>query len=263
MLARNKQIAVIGGLLLASAVLDAQWTHVTIPGIPRTPDGKPNLGASAPRTSGKPDLSGIWQIVRPTHAPSGTGLTGLEYYLPEGFKLPYRPAAEALYNKRHYDQLGAGRPSDHCLPHSVPDAMLPASPFKIVMTPTLTAILFEEFTQYRQIFTDGRTFPTDPNPTWFGYSIAHWEGDTFVVDSRGFNDRTWLDDSGHPHSDALHTIERFRRPTFGQLDLDVTIDDPKSYTKPWNVALHFGLLADTELIENVCENEKDSRHFSR
>ena len=116
---------------------------------------------------------------------------------------------------------------------------------------------------YRQIFTDGRAHPVDPNPTWFGYSIGRWEGNAFVVDTRGFNDKSWLDDSGHPHSDALHTIERFRRPDFGHLEIEVTIDDPKSYLAPWSVPLHFQLLPDTELIEDICENEKDTQHFVR
>jgi hypothetical protein len=253
----------LAGVAMPSG-LRAQWTHIDLPATPRTADGKPDLSARAPMTAdGRPDLGGIWQIVRPSRAPSGTGLTGLEYHVPEGFVFPFQPEAEKLFKHRRYDLVGAGRPSDHCLPHSVPDAMLPASPFKIVMTPGLTMILFEEFTQYRQIFTDGRGFPPDANPTWFGYSIGRWDRDTFVVESRGFNDRTWLDDSGHPHSDALHTIERFHRRNFGALDLDVTIDDPVSYTRPWTVSLHFGLLPDTELIENICENEKDTSHFVR
>jgi hypothetical protein len=144
------------------------------------------------------------------------------------------------------------------LTSGIPDAMLPGVPFKFVETPGLTLILYEEFNQYRQIFTDGRAVPRNPQPTWFGYSIGKWEGDTSVVETTGFNDQTWLDDSGHPHTDAMRTTERFRRRDFGHMDLTVTIDDPKAYTKPWSVSIRLDLLPDTELMEFICENEKDS-----
>ncbi len=261
---RSEGLAMFGAMLVLSTVVSAaQWISLPLPGTPRTADGKPNLAAPAPKlASGTPDLSGIWSIVRPAGAPSGTGLTGLEYFVPAGFTFPFRPDAKGLFERRRYELLGTGRPSDHCLPHSIPDAMLPAAaPFKIVVTPAVTLILYEEFVHFRQIFTDGRAQPVDPNPAWFGYSVGRWEGDAFVADTRGFNDKSWLDDSGHPHSDALHTIERFRRRDFGHLDIDVTIDDPKSYTAAWSVPLHFRLMPDTELIEDVCENEKDTAHF--
>ena len=135
--------------------------------------------------------------------------------------------------------------------------------FKFVQTPGLTFILFEEFNHFRQIFTDGRPFPdNDSQPTWLGYSIGKWDGDTFAVDSTGFNDQTWLDDSGHPHTDALRTTERFHRRDFGHMDLIVTIDDPKAYTKPWSVSIPLQLLPDTELIEDICENERDASHIN-
>jgi hypothetical protein len=139
--------------------------------------------------------------------------------------------------------------------------MVRSGPWKIVQTPRVTLILFEEMNHYRQVFTDGRGFPKDPNPAWFGYSIGKWEGSTFVVDTTGFNDQTWLDDPGHPHTDAMHAIERFRRVDFGHLEIDITIDDQKAYTKPWTVTARFDLLPDTELIENVCDNEKDVQHM--
>jgi len=139
---------------------------------------------------------------------------------------------------------------------------VPGYPFKIIQTPGETILLEEEFNQYRQIFTDGRAAPVDPNPAWFGYSIGRWEGDTFVVETTGFGDQSWLDNGGHPHTDALHLTERFRRRNFGSLELDVTVDDPKAYTKPWKSAtVHFELLPDTELIEHLCENEKDAPHL--
>jgi len=120
--------------------------------------------------------------------------------------------------------------------------------------------LYEEFTRFRQILTDGRGFPNVMNPAWLGYSIGKWEGDAFVVETRGFNDKSWLDDSGRPHTEALHTIERFHRRDFGHMDVEITIDDPQAYTQAWSFPLYFGLLADTELIEDVCDNEKDAAH---
>jgi hypothetical protein len=121
-------------------------------------------------------------------------------------------------------------------------------------------VLYEEFNHFRQIFTDGRSFPKDPNPAWFGYSLGKWDSDAFVVDSIGFNEVSWLDDAGHPHTDQLHTTERFRRRDFGHLDVQVTIDDPKAYTKPWTVSIPLVLMADLEMIEDVCDNEKDAQH---
>jgi hypothetical protein len=173
------------------------------------------------------------------------------------------PWAAALYKQR-MDTLGRDKPQLHCLPHGVPDAMLvSAIPFKIVQTPGELMVLFEEFNQYRQIFTDGRSLPKDPNPAWFGYSIGKWEGNTFVVESAGFKEGTWLDNGGHPHTDALHITERFRRPNFGTLEMDVAIDDSKAYPKAWKSAtVHFKLLPDTELIEHLCENEKDAAHLT-
>jgi hypothetical protein len=141
--------------------------------------------------------------------------------------------------------------------------MLPGVLFKFVETPGLTVLLYEEFNHYRQIFTDGRSFPEkDLQPAWFGYSVGRWDGDTFVVESRGFNDQTWLDDSGHPHTEAMKTTERFHRTDFGHMDLKVTIDDPKAYTKPWSVSIPLQLVPDTELIEDVCDNERDSTHIT-
>jgi hypothetical protein len=154
--------------------------------------------------------------------------------------------------------LGSGRPSERCLPHGIPDAMLPGTPFKIIETPGVTLILYEQLSRFRQVFTDGRTFPVDPQPAWLGYSIGRWEGDRFVIETTGFNDKTWLDDSGHPHSDALKTTETFRRIDFGHMEMRVTIGDPKIYTEPFTATITFELLPDTELIEDACDNEKDA-----
>ena len=247
-------IAAIAILFVMAALAPAQWVNLPLPGTPRLPNGKPDLAATVPRTpAGKPDLSGIW-----------TTETGkyLENLAGEGVEVPIQPWAAALYKER-LDTLGRDKPQVRCLPHGVPDDMLvPGYPFKIVQTPGVTIVLGEEFNQYRQIFTDGRSLPVDPNPAWFGYSVGKWEGETFVVETTGFNDQSWLDNGGHPHTDALHLTERFRRGNFGSLELEVTVDDRKAYTKPWKSAtVHFKLLPDTELIENLCENEKDAAHL--
>ena len=259
-----RHLALMVMLLAWSASPSAQWIKIMLPDTPRLADGRPNLKAPAPRADdGKPDLSGIWLRARGISAPreNPAGLPGrMEHFMPRGSSIPLLPGAAAVYQQRS-ENLGKGRPSERCLPHGIPDAMLYGGPMKIVQNRRVSLILFEEFNHYRQLFTDGRSFPEDPQPTWFGYSIGRWDGDTFVVESMGFNDQTWMDDSGLPHSDALRTTERFQRPDFGHLNLQITFDDPKSYSKPWSVNLAFDLLADTELIEHICENERDARHM--
>jgi hypothetical protein len=243
----------------------AQWLNHSDPTTPRLPDGKPNLSAPAPRKAdGKPSLAGIWERVTlnlPTR-PFGTPNT-LSDRLVDVTSIPMQPWAEALFKERFEKNLGGGRPSERCLPHGIPDAMLPGALFKFIETPAVTLLLYEEFNHYRQIFTDGRSFPdNDPQPAWFGYSIGKWDGDTFVVETMGFNDQTWLDDSGHPHTEAMRTTEKFHRTDFGHMDLKVTIDDPKAYTRPWTVSIPLELIPDTELIEDVCDNERDSVHIN-
>jgi len=229
----------------------AQWTWRD-PKLPRLPDGKANLSAPAPKQAdGKPDLSGEWLVHDPhLQFNMAADTPGVEL----------TPAYAPIY-KEHVEQQGKDRPSGKCLPHSIPDAMLAPTPFKIVHTPAETLILYEEFVDFRQIFMDNHELAKDPEPAWFGYSKGRWEGDALVVETRGFNDKSWLDDDGHPHSDALHTIERFRRPDYGHLIMDITIDDPKVYVKPWNATVHFDFLPDTELIESVCDNNKDPAHM--
>jgi hypothetical protein len=232
----------------------AQWLKLQVPGTPRNADGTPNLRAPAPRTSdGKPDLSGVW------HAVDGRAIANLASA--GGVTAPFQPGAAALYKERQ-ENNGIERPSGQCLPKSVPEGMtLPPYPFKIVQTPNVTLVLYEIFVDYRQIHTDGRALPKDRNPAWFGYSVGRWDGDTFVVETVGINDRTWLDDSGYPHSDALKITERMRRLDFGKMEIEFTFDDPKMYTKPWAVKVAFDLMPDTELLEYVCENERDAHHM--
>ena len=231
----------------------AQWIHYPTPGIPRTPDGKPNLSGPAPKApDGKPDLSGIWV------PPNGKYLPNLAV---DGIDVPFQPWARDLYRKRQ-ESNGMGRPSERCLTHGVTDFDALASPRRIIQTPGMIAILFEAYNHYRQIFLDGRPLPPATQPAFLGYSVGKWQGDTLVVDTTGFNDRGWLDDGGHPQTEALHVTERYRRQNFGHIDLSVTIDDAKAYTKPWTAKLSgLDFLADEELIESICENEKDVVHM--
>jgi hypothetical protein len=220
-------IVAVGGISIALLMCGVSGAQE--PRVPRTPDRRP-------------DLSGIWRSA------SNRYLTDLS----AGSALPFQPEAAALYKQRLASK-GLGRPSERCLPRGVPSMMLSREhPWKIVQTPGVVIILFHESLHYRQIFTDGRPFPADPSPTWLGYSIGRWDGDTLVAETIGLIDETWLDDGGHPHSDALKVTERFRRRTAGAMDVDVTIDDAKAYTRPWTVTVRFELVRNGELGEDVC-----------
>jgi hypothetical protein len=226
----------------------AQWLNYPTPGIPRTADGKPNLSAPAPRTAdGKPDLTGLW---RPRQSAAGETDKALR-------EVKAQPWAAALSKKRK-EEMGREDMSILCLPFGPRAAM---APDKIIQTPSMVIILFNDLT-YRQVFMDGRPLPKDPNPTWMGYSIGHWDGDTLVVESAGFNERTWLDGEGHPHSEDLRVTERYRRPDFGHLELERTLEDPKALEAKWVVPIKMDLDADTEMLEYVCaENERDRSHL--
>ena len=243
--------------LLATTVIgNAQWlTHPT-PGIPRTPEGQPNLAAAPPRaTDGKPDLSGAWTRLSPRyHINIASDLKPEEI----------QPAARALVQARS-ESLGKDSMSAQCLPLGpayITDADSNGGGLmKIVQTPVLIIILNQDLT-YRQIFLDGRALEASPSPSYMGYSVGHWEGDALVVESNGFNARTWLDSSGHPHTEALRVTERYRRPDFGHLEIDETLQDPGVYARPWTVAVKAELAADTELLEYVCgENDKGHEHW--
>ena len=222
----------------------AQWLNVPTPGMPRTADGKPNLTAPAPRTAdGKPDLSGIWAI-------DGLG------FATNITNTPMLPWAEKVAKART-ETYGRDDPGVRCLPEGPRASISGLDPFRLIQTPTMTVILHEPGTT-RQIFTDGRALPKDPQPTWMGYSIGRWEGDTFVVETAGFNDKTWLDFSGRPHTEALRVTERYRRADYGHMQLSITFDDPKTYTKPFTIDVAVNFMPDSDLIESVClENEKD------
>lgn len=238
-------------ILAAALPAEAQWLDYRTPGIPRTADGKAKLSAPAPRMpDGKPDLSGVWEHLNSR---------GAAYYL-NGIDIPWQPWAEKLFRERTEDNQ-VDNPESRCLPRGVPKADA-FDIHKVVQGPGLVVILYEYQNMYRQIFTDGRSLPKDPNPTWMGYSVGHWEGDTLVVESNGFNGKAWLSGFGNPTTDAMHVTERMRRRDLGHMDIQIMIDDPKAYTKPWTAELHPQLIPDTELLEFVCnENEKDLRHL--
>jgi len=266
-------------LLIGAAGMHAQWLNVRDPGSPRTKEGKPNLSAPAPRASnGKPDLSGVWQG-------EGAPISELMKILPDGVNGlgedpppmafvnvlhgtkpeddPLRPELRDAYKKQAAVALTEPPPA-FCTPSATPFVDALPGPFKIVQTPKLTLMLVESDTDFRQIFTDGRKLPDNPQPSWLGYSVGKWEGDSLVVDTVGLTPFSPLDVLGHPHSDALHVTERFHRRDFGHMDLQITIDDPKTYTRPFTYKIDLRLLPDTDLLESFCvENEKDAAHAKK
>jgi len=233
--------------------LAAQWLEHPTAGLPRTADGRPDLTASAPRLpDGTPDLSGIWHR------------TALRYYNNVAADLTsadVQPWADALHRQRAAD-FGKDSMEVRCLPLGPAAMTTPYFDIKFVQTPTLIVLLIDDLT-YRQIHLDGRQLPVDPNPSWMGYSVGRWEGDTLIVESNGFTDRSWLDYDGHPHTEALRIVERYRRVDVGHLDLEVTFEDPGAYTTPWTVSVPLELFPDTEVLEFVCnENEKSTVHMT-
>jgi len=240
------------GALLLPGPMPAQWLHYPDKKTPRTADGKPDLTAPAPRRAdGKPDLSGIWMGV-------------VKYMIDiaaDVKEVPFTAAGAAEY-KRRRDTESKDDPSARCLPLSLPLKNTITSPFKIINADGFGEILLlYEGQRPRQIFTDGRPLPKDPETAWDGYSVGRWEGDDLVVDSIGFNGKEWLDINGHPMSEATHLTERYRRTNFGHLLYQVTIVDPTLYTQPWTIQQELRLLPDTELIEQVCENNLDVPHL--
>ena len=249
-------LAALGIVWTVTATAAAQWDPYPWKNVPRTAEGKVDLNAPARRLpDGKPDLSGFWV---PTVAVKH--LLNLAADLKPG-EVPLQPWADALYKER-IETNGKDHPGVRCWPSGIPEKNNIPDGVKVVQTPDLMLFLHESRTIYRQIFTDGRPLPRDPQPAWLGYSVGKWDQDTFVVETIGQNGRTWLDMRGLPATDALRVVERFTRPTIGHIDIDVTIDDSKAYTKPWTVKLSWSLLPDTDLIESICEeNNKDLAHM--
>ena len=273
-------------LLACVSTAHAQWLNYRTPGIPRTPDGKPNLAAPVPRTAdGRPDLSGVWmhELISPAEMTRLYGrvieeaikvdVPGMEigtqhkyaFNILLDFKSnesPMRPEAGELMRRRAAELFD---PANVCMAIAgIPLADLLSEPIKIVQSPKLTMVLYEVGNTHRQIYTDGRGLPKEISlPAYYGYSSGHWDRDTFVVETVGFNDKTVLDIIGHPHSEALHLTERFRRRDFGHLDVEMTFDDPQTYTKPITIKVPHTLMADADVFESFCENEKDRSHLQK
>jgi hypothetical protein len=247
----------------------AQWINNPTPNAPRTPDGKVIMTGPVPQLNGKPDLSGIWQVEAEPRAPGGLfgiGESANSKYFRDilsDFAAGEAPlTAEGAEIFRRNGQAGlSGNPTVNCLPDGVPHADLLPEPFKIIQTPGVIVMLYEVETTFRQIFTDGRKPLVDPSPSWMGYSVGRWEGDTLVINTNGFNSLSWLDARGHGHSEEMLVEERFHRRDFGHLDVTLTITDPKVFTKPITVKFVEALLPDTDLFEHYClENERDAAH---
>jgi hypothetical protein len=260
----------------AVACANAQWLSHRDPRTPRTPDGQPNLSAPAPRLNGKPDLSGLWQAERTPASEFvrvvGPGLLQIQpdynditnhvinvLWDMNPAEWPLRPEAAALTEQRQ--KSGRDFQAAYCLPTSLPAAMLVLN-FKMIQAPGEIVVLAGNGDPARQIYTDGRSLPKDPIPSWMGTSAGRWEGDTLVVETTGIQERAWLDAFGHPRSEAMRITERYRRRDFGHMDLEMTFDDPKYYTRPFGFKTTASLLPDSDVLEYVCtENEKDNARF--
>ena len=246
----------------------AQWVNYPTAGVPKLPNGKPNLSAPAPRAAdGHIDLSGLWgaEINLPCPPEGCADLPLNRKFLDLGWDikggLPFQPWAAAAHAQRAGDN-DKDAPSTRCLPYS--NVQMHTTPLyrKMVQVPGILAILNEHDAFFRQIYTDGRPLPVDPQPSWRGYSSGKWEGETLVVQTIGFRDGQWLDMGGSPMTDAAKMTERFRRPDFGHLEIEITVDDPKAYTQPWTTTLKQVIVLNTELLDYICaENEKDVLHL--
>jgi len=253
-------LASICALLWLPAASQAQWFDWKHPGVPRTADGKPNLTAPAPKQAdGKPDLAGVW--VGDQWNPAGRRPNPPAAARPEAPAM--QPWADKVFAERRANN-GKDNPEARCMPQGIPYASTLPYPFEIIDAPGKTLMLYEMYSLRRQIFTDGRTLAQEfPSPSWMGYSVGKWEGDEFVVETAGFNDLVWnIDLAGHPHSTDERVVERFHRIDYGHMDVQVTIDDPKAYTKPWAMpVMRYTLLPDTDLLEFVCEKNIDPQHM--
>jgi len=267
-MSKRLQCTVAFLIATASPKLFGQWLDYPTAGVPRTPDGKPNLIAPAPRTTdGKPDLSGMWGWetrancgARCNDTQVGREFINIASNLKGG--LPYKPEARDLVKQRTGKQ--DQDPNVRCMPRDAPRIWTDDYYKRLIQTPERLIVLTERNMQYRQIFTDGRPLPQDPNPTWNGYSTGKWDGDTLVIQTSGFRDGLWLDANGNPLTNAGKMVEKLRRPNYGTLEIEITIDDPSAYTAPWTVKLTQPLVLDSELLDYYClENEKDFAHMQQ
>src|SRR6185369_14214260 len=233
---------------LFAVSLHAQWAKVPPPRVPKGADGKPNLSAPAPRLpNGKPDLGGVWEPA------ANKWIRNLGADLkPED--IPFQSWAKALYDERAAGLHWTEEPDANCLPQGVPKILVAPAPWRVIQNGDYIVFVHEAFNLWRQVFLDGRELNVndDTTPTWMGYSVGKWDGDTLVVETRGFNGKVWLDQLGKPSTEEMAVTMRFRRKDFGHMDIQITIDDPKAYTKPWSVAVEAQLLPNTELMEFIC-----------
>lgn len=261
----SQHTAVLGLLLACAASVEAQWLAYRDPKTPRTADGRPDLSAPAPRIGGRPDVSGVWRAER-TSIEEFTRVLGPEtvklqvdiesvtkHYLSVFWGLkpeeqPMRPEAAAILRQRRPN--GQDVPSAYCLPTSLPSTTTLV--FKMIQAPGEIVVVTETSDPPRQIYTDGRKLPQKPEPIWTGYSVGAWQGDTLVVETIGITTKAWLDGFGHPRSEESHITERYRRRDFGHMDLEISIEDPKYYTRPFGYKITLSLLPDTDVLEYVC-----------
>jgi hypothetical protein len=261
--------ALVLAVVLWPLAANAQWLDYPTAGVPRTANGKANLNAATPRAAdGKPDLSGLW--ANETRRAANANFPGCDAVSDEFINiaarlnggLPYQAWARDLVKTRQSEQR-VNDPMSHCIPIGPVRLHTWNGPRKLVQAPGLLIVMNEPDTSFRQIFTDGRPLPKDPNPAWNGYSSGRWDGDTLVVQTIGLRDRTWLDATGNPLTDSARITERFRRPDFGHLEIEITVDDPKAYTQPWTVRLNQVIKLDTDLLDYICaDNEKDAARLS-
>ena len=266
---------VVGALAIFPLALVAQWPAYKNASAPRLPNGKVNLDAPAPKTAdGHPDFSGIWDhgtvpgappplpanVLGTAHSPVPRPFQDLPSLLPDG--LPMQPWAAELRAKRVAEH-SKDHPDARCLPLNPIQLHSHPQPRKIIQEPGLVLILYEANDGIRQIFMDGRALPADdPDPWWYGYSIGKWEGDTLVVQTTGFREPGWIDEEGTPITSTGRLTERFRRLNYGTLEIQITVDDPKTFTRPWTYTLNQRLMPDTELFEFVClENNTSLKHL--
>jgi hypothetical protein len=268
---RRRSAALVTAALVVGMPLAAQWVHYPTAGIPRKADGSVDLSAAAPKTAdGKPDFSGTWTsdevdprrpgvAPNPHDATTSRRMVNLGVELPGG--LPYQPWLAAIVKQRTANNA-KDDPHIRCLPDNFLRAYGMPHLLKFVETPNLLVVLDEWNAGYRQVFTDARPLPEDPNPSWEGYSTAKWSGDTLTIETIGFRDDTWIDWNGSVLTESAKVREEMRRPDFGHLQIQVTVDDPKAYTKPWTVTIKERLIADTELIDEIClEDEQSLKHM--
>ncbi len=264
------QAAVLFAVFAASPSLMAQWDVRLPPGAPRNAKGEPDLNGPVPKTAdGKPDLSGVWQgagafgagQAAPAEPPPGPPIAAFRdvaQNIKEG--LPIKPEGAAVLKERR-DANSKDNPEAHCLPMGIMQFHTQGAPRKFIQTPGVLVILYEASSGLRQIFTDGRSLPNnDPQPWWYGYSVGKWDGDTLVVETTGFRDGGWLDINGTPLSDQAKLTERIRRVSYGRMEIDITVDDSKFYTRPWTVRVNQRIMPDQELIEFIC---LENQHFGK